>query len=84
MRELSPSRNEAGKFAMVGDKVAVLLNNGLVAYYTITALGDIDGTHIVGRDETGITIKKQEFAIDSGMGWCQNRGYKILEKFPWE
>ena len=82
--EISPENSEQSKYIKVGDKIALLLSNGLVGYYTITALKDIDGTCIVGRDETGIQVKGETFALDSSFSWCQDRGYKKLEKFPWE
>ncbi|MEN9625721.1 MAG: hypothetical protein RL557_49 [archaeon] len=84
MYEISPHNPEQSQHIQIGNKIAVLSNNGIVAYYTITELANRDGLFIVGRDETGTEERGKEFALDSSMGWCFNCGYKVLEKFPWE
>jgi len=82
--EIAPYMKDQTKLIKVGDKVAVLMNNGLKAYYTITALRDKSGYHAVGRDETGVQKKGMEFSLDSSMGNIYDLGYKVVEKFPWE
>ena len=86
MNKISPFSNpRQTENISVGAKLAVLLNNGILGHYTVTSLSDQDGLYAVGRDETGVSDEKgKEFCIDSGMGWCQSVGYKILEKFPFE
>src|SRR3989338_1917581 len=85
INEISPYKNpRQTENISVGAKIAVLLNNGIISYYTIISLSDKDGLHAVGRDETGVSDKGNDFCIDSSMGWCQSRGYKVLEKFPFE
>ena len=86
MREISPYNNpEQEKHISVGSRIAILMNNGLIGYYTITALADGDGLSVVGRDETGIQEKGTKFCLDEGVNkdlW--DVGYKVLDKFPWE
>ncbi|MFH1332409.1 MAG: hypothetical protein ABIH63_03960 [archaeon] len=82
--EISPCMEDQSKLIKVGDKIVVLMNNGLKAYYTITALRDKSGYHAAGRDETGIQQKGMEFSLDSSMGNIYDFGYKVVEKFPWE
>jgi hypothetical protein len=85
MHEISPYRNAAQSDHITpNDKVALLLNNGLVGYYTITALRDDSGLCAIGRDESGIQDKGREFRLDSGFFNIYDVGYKVLEKFPWE
>lgn len=84
MSELSPHHPQQREFVNVGDKIAILMNNGLLGYYTVTRLQDVDGSCVVGRDETGVDEKGTEFALDSSLRWCQDRGYKVLPRFPWE
>ena len=82
--EISPCKPNQSKHVKIGDKIEVLMNNGLRGYYTITAMRDASRFHVVGRDETGINEKGEEFALDSSMCWCYDVAYKVLEKFAWE
>ena len=85
MGKISPYNNpNQSKYVKLGDKLAVLRNNGIVGYYTITAMKDKSGFHVVGRDETGTSKKGMEFCLDSSMCWCFDVGYKVISKFPWE
>ena len=84
INEISPTNPNQHKFIKKGDKIAVLLSNGMTGYYTITSLMDKDKICIVGRDENGIQNKRMEFCIDSSMFGIYDVGYKLVDKFPWE
>ncbi len=85
--EIFPRNPNQSKLIQVGTKVEIMVNNGLRGYYTITALthkfGDIiEGP--VGRDESGLQVKGEEFVFDSSMGIIWDVGYKVVDRFPWE
>ena len=82
IHELDPKNSDLE--VRVGDRIAILLSNGLVGYYTITAVEDVDRQYIYGRDESGISEKGREFALDSGMFPIHDIGFKVVQNFPWE
>ncbi len=86
LKEISPYKNpRQSEHVRVGDKIAVLLTNGLVEYSTVTALSDHSGFHIVAREESDLQHKGEKFCVDDGVNHdIFSVGYKIVDKFPWE
>lgn len=86
MGEMSPDNPNQRQYIKVSDKIAILLNNGVVGYYTITSLkAKYDHHSPVGRDECGVQVKGEMFCLDSGVNKdIRDVGYKVLQKFPWE
>ena len=84
--ELSANNPHQSAFIKLGDRIELRMNNGLVGYYTITALKDGYGFDVVvGRDETGIQEKGREFCLDAGANAeIYDVAYKVLAAFPWE
>ena len=84
MVDISPGNPKQSSFVSVGDKLAVLMTNGLVQHYTITSLKSPSGIFLVGRDEDDMQEKGREFCVDSSMSDIYDVGYKVVDKFPWE